>query len=357
MIIGMKRIIIAIMILLSFVSVSYAQENTIEKFKGKVVSVNEVECLQQLDMDYVCYTYDVSLSSSETTITTMSSMIERSEDSFKVGDPVYVTSMQDLDGQDTWRITGYVRGGTILFWSFLFIILTFIVGGRKSFGSILSLVLSFVVLYFFMIPSLISSSNILLIGYIGSFVILTLSMYLAHGFKRQTTIALMSTYLGVLIVSILAWVLMESLHVNGMGEENAFLLASQTAGSIDIQKLFFISIIIGAVGVLDDVTIGQVSSMYEIYTANRNIEGYELYKKTMNVGNEHVASMINTLFLVYAGSSLSLVMVMYLCSRDVGNLVSIDMITEEIVRTLAISIALLLVVPISTYISAKLISK
>jgi uncharacterized membrane protein len=357
MIKGMKKILIAILILLSFVSVSFAQEEAQQKIKGKVVSMNEIECSQELDIDYVCYTYDVYISDTNETITTMSSMLERSEDSFEVGDPVYITSMQDLDGSDTWSITGYVRGNTILLWSLVFVILAILIGGKKSIGSILSLILSFVVLYFFTIPALINSSNLILVGYLAVLVILTLSMYLAHGFKKQTTIALVSTYIGVGIVSVLTLILMKNLNINGMGEENAFLLSSQMGGAIDIRNLFFISVIIGAVGVLDDVAIGQVSSMYEIYMADRNIDGQELYKKTMNVGREHVASMVNTLFIVYAGSSLSLVMLMYLSNRDMGNLVSIDMITEEIVRTLAISIALLLVVPISTYISARMLTK
>jgi uncharacterized membrane protein len=142
-----------------------------------------------------------------------------------------------------------------------------------------------------------------------------------------------------------------------MGEETAFLLSSQMEGSLDIRMLFFVSIVLGASGVLDDVVIGQVTSMNEIYEANSDLSVSELYKRTMNVGKEHVASMINTLFIVYAGSSLPLVVLMYLSNRNIGTLVSIDMISEEIVRTLAISMSLLLVVPISTYLGAILISK
>jgi uncharacterized membrane protein len=118
-----------------------------------------------------------------------------------------------------------------------------------------------------------------------------------------------------------------------------------------------VSIVLGASGVLDDVVIGQVTSMNEIYEANRDLTVSELYKRTMNVGKEHVASMINTLFIVYAGSSLPLVVLMYLSNRNIGTLVSIDMISEEIVRTLAISMSLLLVVPISTYLSALFLKK
>jgi uncharacterized membrane protein len=137
-----------------------------------------------------------------------------------------------------------------------------------------------------------------------------------------------------------------------MGDESAFLLSSQMDGDINIRTLFLFSIVLGATGVLDDVVIGQVTSMNEIYQTDKKLSVSELYRKTMNVGKEHVASMINTLFIVYAGSSLPLVVLMYLSNRDLGTLVSIDMISEEIVRTLAISTSLLLVVPISTYLSS-----
>jgi uncharacterized membrane protein len=158
-------------------------------------------------------------------------------------------------------------------------------------------------------------------------------------------------------VSVLAWISLNILNINGLGEETAFLLSSQMDGDLNIKLLFFISILIGAVGVLDDVTVGQISSMYEIYEANTKLTSFDLYRKTMNVGKEHVSSMINTLFIVYAGSSLPLVVLMYLSNRDIGTLVSIDMISEEIVRTLAISMSLLLIVPIATYIGSFTITR
>lgn len=348
----MKKIIVSILLLLSFVSISYAQE---DRVKARIESVNVVDCEEQLE-EYICYTYDVYIKSTSATVTTMSTMLEPSETPLQVGDNVFVTGMQDFSGEFVWSVVGYDRANTILVFTILFILMAVVVAGRSSIGSIFSLILSFLVIYVFTIPRLIDSSNVLLIGYFSVFLLLTISMYLAHGFKKQTTIALLSTYLGILLVSIVSWVLIEVLHVNGMGEENTFYLSVQADG-LDIQKLFFISILIGAVGVLDDVAIGQVSSMYEIYTANTNISAYDLFKKSMNVGREHVASMINTLFIVYAGSSLSLVMLLYISGLDIGTLVSMDLITEEIVRTLAISIALLLVVPISTYIGAVFLKK
>lgn len=353
----MKKILISIAILITFIAPLYGQEQQVETYKGTVELINEVDCEEGLAEGYICYTYEVYIKALDQSLTTMTSTLEQSSEAFKVGDSVYLTSMEGLEGESTWSITGYARGKSILLWTLVFFLLIFLIGGKRRLGSILSLILSFLVIYLFLIPQIISSSNLLIFGYLSVFIILTLGMYLAHGFRKLTTIALLSALIGVVIVSILSWILLNALNINGMGDETAFLLSSQMDGDINIQVLFFLSIILGATGVLDDVVIGQVSSMNEIYGVNKKLSVKELYIKTMNVGKEHVASMINTLFIVYAGSSLPLVVLMYLSNRDIGTLVSIDMISEEIVRTLAISTSLLLVVPISTYLSALFLKK
>jgi uncharacterized membrane protein len=353
----MKKLLISIFTIFLSVTPVLSQDQSQEIYKGTVESVNEVECEQGLEENYTCYTYNVYLKSEDRSVETMTSMLEQSSEAFKVGDAVYVTSMENLDGGLTWSITGYARSSGIFIWTGLFLVLILIVGGKKSIGSVLSLILSFLVIYLFLIPRVVSTGSILLYGVISVFIILSLGMYLAHGFRRLTTIALLSTLIGILITSLFSLLLMNTLNINGMGEETAFLLSSQMEGSLDIRMLFFVSIVLGASGVLDDVVIGQVTSMNEIYEANSDLSVSELYKRTMNVGKEHVASMINTLFIVYAGSSLPLVVLMYLSNRNIGTLVSIDMISEEIVRTLAISMSLLLVVPISTYLSALFLKK
>jgi uncharacterized membrane protein len=350
----MKKILIAILTVFLVASPVIAQSEQSETYKGRVEEVNIVDCESDMGEDYICYTYEVTILGTQEQVDTMVSMLEENEEPFKVGDKVYLSHMKGLDGNGTWSITGYARSSSILIWSLVFVLLIFLIGGVRSLGSILSLILSFGIIYFFIIPQIINTGRVVLIGYIGIFLILILGMYLSHGFKKTTTLALLSSLIGVAIVSVLSLLFLEIFNINGMGEETAFLLSSQMEGSINVKMLFYTSILIGAVGVLDDVTIGQIASMNEIYQANRKLNAKELYKRTMNVGKEHIASMINTLFIVYAGSSLPLVLLMYLSNRDMGTLVSIDMVSEEIIRTLAISISLLLVVPIATYMGSLL---
>jgi uncharacterized membrane protein len=352
----MKKILIAFFLLFTTFSPVIAQIDDTETFKGKIQEVNQVDCEATFEEEYVCYTYTVELKDNKEIVETMPSTLESTEQPFKIGDSVYLTQLKSLEGNDTWSITGYARGRTILICSLGFIALAIIIGGWKSLGSVLSLLTSFVIIYFFIIPQIINTGKVILIGYIGVFLILIIGMYLSHGFRKLTTISLISTFVGVIIVSILTLILLEVLNITGLGEETAFLLSSQMNGTLNIKALFFTSILIGAAGVLDDVTVGQVSSMYEIYKANPRLTTKQLYSRTMNIGREHVSSMINTLFIVYAGSSLPLVVLMYLSNRNFETLISIDMISEEVARTLVISMSLLLVVPISTYISATILT-
>jgi uncharacterized membrane protein len=352
----MKKILLTLILLLTTVTPIRAQIDETQTSRGRIQEVNQVDCEASIDENYICYTYTVILKDNEKSIVTMPSTLESSQKPFKVGDSVYLTQLEDLDGENTWSITGYARGNTILICTLAFILLAIVIGGLRSLGSILSLIGSFIIIYFFIIPQIISTGKIVLIGYIGVFLILILGMYLSHGFRKLTSISLIATLVGVGIVSVLSLIVLEILNINGLGDETAFLLSSQMNGEINIKLLFFISILIGAAGVLDDVTIGQVSSMYEIYKANPKLTTKQLYNRTMNVGREHVSSMINTLFIVYAGSSLPLVVLMYLSNRDLETLISIDMISEEIARTLVISMSLLLVVPISTYISSTILT-
>jgi len=161
--------------------------------------------------------------------------------------------------------------------------------------------------------------------------------------------------IGILIVGIFAKLFGGLASINGSGSEEAFLLFSQTNGGINLMDIFFISILIGSMGVLDDVVMAQISAVLELYTTDEKLNGFDLYRKAMNIGKDHLSSMVNTLFLAYAGSSLATVMLLIYNSKEMGNILQIDFIAEEIVRSLVSSMGILLIVPIATIIAAKVI--
>jgi uncharacterized membrane protein len=135
------------------------------------------------------------------------------------------------------------------------------------------------------------------------------------------------------------------------------MLFDTTQGVVRLSWVFLLSIVIGALGVLDDVTIGQASSMLEIYDTNKNLSANELFRKTMNIGRDHIASMVNTLFIAYAGSSFSLVMLLSVNNPNFRILINTGFIVEEIARALVASIGLILVVPLTSFIASRIIVK
>ena len=350
----MKKIFLSILLLITFFAPIYAQDSEVEQYKGKVVLKEEVSCGDIFEDTHSCYEYEVYISKTDETVRTVQSMLEKGEPGYAVGDAVFLSSW--FDGQemeDVWTIVGYSRGTIILFLVILFIIVALFVGGKRGFGSLISLIISFLVLYSFMIPNMLRTNQVILYGYLAIILILGLTIYLSHGFSKMTTVALISTVVGVTIISIVAYVFIRVANLTGAGEEDAFFLLSQTEGTINLRNVFFMSIVIGSVGVLDDVAVGQVFSMYEVYKANPSMSSIELFKSGMNVGREHVSSMINTLFIVYAGSSLALVMLLAQREGSFANIINIDIISEEIIRTISVSLGLLLVVPLSTFIASK----
>jgi len=349
------------LILISFLALSFgttlevlAQESE-ESFKGIIEEIFEVPCSEVLEEGYVCFEYTVNISDLEKTVRTIPILSENGESRFFVGDGVYISYLTDGYDYESWSITGFVREGNILMIVIIFSIVAILIGGRQGLGSLFGLGISVLLLYLWAIPSILNGADVLLIGSITVCISLVSIVYISHGFNLKSTIAILSTLIGVLIVAILAKIFIGLIRIDGSGSEEAFLLASQTGGSVDLAGIFFVSILIGAVGVLDDVVISQVSAIQELSIANPNLTLKKLFSQAMNIGRDHISSMVNTLFIAYAGSSFALVILLTYNSGSVGSILRTDAIAEEIVRTFSASIGILLVVPITTFIASYVV--
>ncbi|PKN02936.1 hypothetical protein CVU76_02835 [Candidatus Dojkabacteria bacterium HGW-Dojkabacteria-1] len=335
----------------------YAQE-TEETFKGVVEEVFNVPCSDVLDDGYTCFEYLIRIDETDESVrTSIPILSEDGKSKFNIGDRVYTTYMTDGFDYESWAITGFVREGAILIMVVIFALAAIIIGKRQGFGSLLSLAFTVMILYGWAIPRILDGGDVLLIGVVTVSITLVMIMYVSHGFNRKSSIAVLSTLIGVVIVALLAKLFISMVRVDGSGSEEAFLLLSQTGGSIDLAAVFFISILIGAVGVLDDVVMSQVSSIQELHLANPTLSSRKLFSQAMNIGKDHLSSMVNTLFIAYAGSSFALVILLTYNSGGIGNILRTDAIAEEIVRTLAASTGILLIVPITSFIASYLIPR
>jgi len=356
-----KSSLIFLLFLLLPFSYVLAQED-IEKsevFKGKILESKEVACNGiSEEEEYQCIMYTVRiLDEKYGDVETMPTWINNREDIFKVGSKVYVSSMEDLDGQMVWSVESYSRENSLLLLFLLFVVLIIVIAGKRGFWATVGLIMSFFILYFFAIPKLNQGQSIFLVGSTTLLLLLFASTFLTYGFNIKSVISFVSTFMGILIIAGLGALLISKLNISGSGEEASAMLFDTTNGGIKLSTVFLLSIVIGALGVLDDVTVGQTSSMIEIYGADRKLTRMELFKKGMNIGKDHISSMVNTLFIAYAGSSFSLVMLLSANSPDLRILLNTGFVIEEIVRTLVASIGLILVVPLASFISSIVIVK
>lgn len=272
----------------------------------------------------------------------------------RVGEKVIVQRIAFTDGRVSYIAYERYRLPSLLLLTGVFFVLGIVLGGRVGFTSLLGLTASVAILMLFVVPQIIQGSNPLIISIVGSAVIACSSLYLAHGFNRRTTLALISTIITLVLSTVLAVTFVYMAKLFGMGSEEAVFIQTGFTQSVDLRGLLLGGIIIGALGVLDDITTAQTAAIDELSKANTSLTYKELFASGTSIGREHIASLINTLALAYVGASLP-IFLLFFVNADMPwwVIVNSEFVAEEIVRTLVGSSALLLAVPISTYTAAK----
>ena len=215
------------------------------------------------------------------------------------------------------------------------------------------MIVSVLVILQFIVPQILQGQDPLLVSIAGSLAIMLLTIYLAHGISKRTTVALGATAIALLITGVLSYFFVNITDLTGVGSEDAYLLQFGPA-SINLKGLLLGGIIIGALGVLDDITTSQSAAVFEIAKANKKLEFMDLIMRGYVVGKEHIASLVNTLVLAYAGASLSLFIIFVLnpSNQPYWVILNSQIIVEEVIRTLAGSIGLVMAVPIATILAA-----
>jgi uncharacterized membrane protein len=242
----------------------------------------------------------------------------------------------------------------IFFVGLIFLILVVLMTGFKGFSSFMSLLFSIIVLVQFLIPQLVVGENLVFTTFITGIIVGIVTMYLSHGISRQTTIAITGFSVTILVAVFLSVVVVDLSGLSGFSSEDIiFLRNNQVTQEIDLKSLLLAGIIIGTLGVLDDVTTAQATTVSEIIKANPSLGVKEVFTRGMHVGQEHVVSMVNTLAMAYAGVSLPFLLLLSVNNMSPGwVMVNSEVISEEIVRALVGSIALVLAVPLTTILAA-----
>lgn len=285
------------------------------------------------------------------------------------GGLVNLTEEQKIQPNDTLILTKSVLNGEVqygisdkyrlnnLFFIFCgFFLLVMLMAGKKGLGSFVGMLISLCVIMFFIIPQILNGANPLFICLIGAVLIMIGTLYLAHGFSAQTTVAVISTAISLVAAIALSLFLVKLTKLSGLGSEDIYSLTLGFSGKIQFQGLLLGSIIIGTLGVLDDVTTTQTATIIELADANPKYGLKTLFIKGMRIGREHIISLVNTLILAYAGSSMGVFIYLIFAVKEKTQplwvILNSELIMEEVIRALAGSSSLILAVPLTTLLAA-----
>ncbi|MBU0975272.1 MAG: YibE/F family protein [Patescibacteria group bacterium] len=277
--------------------------------------------------------------------------------SYHKGDNVMISFSKGTDGTDIFYITDYIRTPGIVTLFIFFIIISLIVGSKKGLFSLISMAISFIILFTFVLPQIQMGKDPVLIAILASIIIVPVTFYLSHGFEKKTTVSVFGTFIALVITGILSSIFVNMTHLTGTSSEDAMFLQILEGDQYNLKGLLLAGIIIGTLGVMDDITVSQTAIVYQLHDIKNNLSFSALFKRSIQIGKDHIASMINTLVLVYTGASLPFLLLFINNPRPFSELINFEFITTEIVRTLVGSIGLILAVPITTYLACFFVKR
>ncbi|MHC5904202.1 YibE/F family protein [Streptomyces sp. S6] len=237
----------------------------------------------------------------------------------------------------------------------IFAIAVVIVGRLRGVMALVALAISFLVLNLFVLPAILQGSNPLVVAVVGASAIMLIALYLCHGLSARTSVAVLGTLISLLLIGVLGSLFIGWAALTGNTDDNTGLIHGLYP-SIDMSGLLLAGIIIGSLGVLDDVTVTQTSAVWELHEANPSMGWRGLYRAGIRIGRDHIASVVNTLVLAYAGAALPLLLLFSIAQSSVGAVANSELVAEEIVRTLVGSIGLVASVPVTTALAALVVS-
>ncbi|MFI6510438.1 YibE/F family protein [Streptosporangium sp. NPDC050855] len=228
-------------------------------------------------------------------------------------------------------------------------------GRWRGLMALIGLGITFVLLLTFVIPAILAGSPPLPVAVVGAAAIMLTVLYLTHGFTLTTSVAIVGTVASLSLTGALAYAAIDLVRLNGITDESSFYL--DTSHRINTQGLLLASIIIGSLGVLDDVTVTQAATVGELARANPGYGFGRLYRAAARVGRSHIASVINTIVLAYAGASLPLLLLISVGEQPLGDTVTNPVLAQEIVRSVVGTLGLIAAVPITTALAALAVTR
>ncbi len=274
----------------------------------------------------------------------------------RVGDRVLVTEARSGQ-QRSYAIEEIVRlPGLLPFGLFLFAALV-AVARLKGLAALAGLASSIAVFLLAIVPALQRGGDPLLPTLAGAAAVVTVSVIVVHGANWKSVAALLGTYVGLVVVALIGLIGVTALRITGLGSEDQIFLAIGTDGRIDMQRLVLAGVIVGSLGALVDMCVGQASATMELAAVHPAIEPRALFRSALNVGQDHIGSLVNTLALAYFGGAMPLILLLSLGFQPLSVALNSEEIVESMLTVLAASVGLVLCVPITTAIAVYFVRR
>ncbi|MEU1467157.1 YibE/F family protein [Streptomyces sp. NPDC005761] len=271
------------------------------------------------------------------------------------GQGVVVAYAPDAPHDLQYSVTDVNRKFPLLLLAGIFALVVVAVGRMRGVMALVALALSFAVLTLFILPAILQGSNPLVVAVVGAGAIMLIALYICHGLTARTSVAVIGTLISLLLIGLLGSLFIGWASLSGNTDDNTGLIHGLYP-HIDMSGLLLAGVIIGSLGVLDDVTVTQTSAVWELHQADPTMSAKDLYRAGIRIGRDHIASVVNTLVLAYAGAALPLLLLFSIAQSSMGTVANSELVAEEIVRTLIGSIGLVASVPVTTALAALVVS-
>lgn len=279
---------------------------------------------------------------------------------YREGDRVFLSIEYSESGEQQVYIIDYVRERALFLLFALFVIVVLLVGKKIGLRSIIALAISFFLILKVLAPLILAGYNPVLVGTVLAILILLTMVYVTEGFNTKAHISIISIIFTLLVTLFLSWFFVNLSRLSGMSSEEAIFLISGNINIINFKGLLLAAIIIGALGVLDDIAVGQVEAVEQLLLTDPSQSQKRLFKSAITIGRAHLGAIINTLFLAYVGAALPLILLFSIKSApfvSFSQVINHEGIATEIVRTLVGVIGLCLAMPIATFLAVLILKR
>lgn len=265
------------------------------------------------------------------------------------GEDVVLLRLDSPEGQE-YAVVDHQRGRPMWVLALAFALALVAFARWRGVSALAGLVVTFALLVYFVVPAILGGESPLLVAIVGSAAIMLVVLYLTHGFSLSTTVAVLGTLVSLILTGLLSSATVSAMHLTGMTDDISTSVGLSL--QINTQGLLLAGIVIGSLGVLDDVTVTQAATVGELAEANPAYGLADLYRAAERVGRSHIASVVNTIVLAYAGSSLPLLILIVAGGGSLGGAVTDQVIAQEIARSAVGTLGLIAAVPVTTLLAA-----